>query len=483
MNPRPGIQVRTAAAVGSQQAARRRRDVLLFFVAQAMPLVVLCGCVGTAIPAERAARSELTGIKDRYRPDHAKPALPALTAASGLADYLRFGMFNSPRVEAAYHEWAASVEQITTARSRPDPRLTFKADIASMVMSVMAGLMVDLPGPEKLRAAGEIAAATSQARYYVFEMEVLRAAFAVKRVYYRLQFLEDNLRLQREMLTLLGDLEERARQQNAVGRATLQDVLRAQIEREQLKTRIENLEDSRGTLQAELKASLGLGAGEADPPVPATFTSSGEPLDHEGILESASRHNPRIQRMAADVRRAQSLLDLAHKAGVPDFSVGIEVDFKANPAMWTPSASVTLPVWRDKIAAGIAGAQAETRAATARLSQEEVELAAELAALLYLYRESTRDMELLEARLLPKGRQALEAARAGYANDKSRFSDVIDSYRQLLDFDLAFLEARTRRELALASLSLLIAGTPPPGSPLPNPAERANPVPSKEVSP
>ena len=144
---------------------------------------------------------------------------------------------------------------------------------------------------------------------------------------------------------------------------------------------------------------------------------------------------------------------------------------------------MTLPVWRDKIAAGIAGAQAETRAATARLSQEEVELAAELAALLYLYRESTRDMELLEARLLPKGRQALEAARAGYANDKSRFSDVIDSYRQLLDFDLAFLEARTRRELALASLSLLIAGTPPPGSPLPNPAERANPVPSKEVSP
>ena len=166
-----------------------------------------------------------------------------------------------------------------------------------------------------------------------------------------------------------------------------------------------------------------------------------------------------------------------------DFSVGIEVDFKANPAMWTPSASVTLPVWRDKIAAGIADAQAETRAATARLSQEEVELAAELAALLYLYRESTRDMELLEARLLPKGRQALEAARAGYANDKSRFSDVIDSYRQLLDFELAFLAARSRKELALASLSLLIAGTPPPGSPLPNPAERANPVPSKEVSP
>ena len=83
------------------------------------------------------------------------------------------------------------------------------------------------------------------------------------------------------------------------------------------------------------------------------------------------------------------------------------------------------------------------------------------------YRTSARAMDLLEARLLPKGRQALEAARAGYANAQSGFADVIAGYRQLLDFERTFLEARTSRELTLASLSLLIAGTPPPGSPLP----------------
>jgi outer membrane protein TolC len=405
-----------------------------------------------------------------------------LTNESKIDDYLRFAMLNSPRVEAGYYEWAAAVEQTTTARSRPDPRLTFKADIASMVISAMAGLMVDLPGPGKLRAAANAAAAESQERYFALEMEVLRTAFAVKSAYYRLQSLEDNIRVQRETLELLGDLEQLARQQNAAGRATIQDVLRALIEQEQLKTQIENLEDSRGTLLAELKAALGLGTDEADPPVPAEFTSSGETPDREKILQIALQRNPAIQQMAADVKRAQAMLDLARKAGVPDFSVGIEADLTASPTMWKPSASVTLPIRRDKIAAQIAAAQAGKHAAEARLSSEQVQLAAELAAMLYMYRENVRNMELLEGRLIPKGRQSLEAARTGYANGKSGFLDVIDGYGQLLGFDLALIEARTQKELALASLSLLIAGVPPQDSPTLAPAERSDRANPKEVS-
>jgi outer membrane protein TolC len=160
----------------------------------------------------------------------------------------------------------------------------------------------------------------------------------------------------------------------------------------------------------------------------------------------------------------------------------MEVDLKAVPTMWTPAASVTLPIWRDKIAAGIAGAQAGKRAAEARLTGEQVQLAADLATMLYMYRESVRNTRLLEDRLIPKGRQSLQAARAGYATGKSSFLDVIDGYRQLFGFDLTFIEARTQRELALASLSLLIAGVPPQGSPTLAPAGRTNQASPKEVS-
>ena len=82
-------------------------------------------------------------------------------------------MLNNPRVEAEYYAWAASVERITGARSLPDPRITFEADITDTVMSLMPGLMIDLPGPGKLRAAGDVVAAESRVAYFRFEIEVL----------------------------------------------------------------------------------------------------------------------------------------------------------------------------------------------------------------------------------------------------------------------------------------------------------------------
>ncbi len=428
-------------------------------------MIALVGCVGTPTPAERAARSDVALVSQRYRPGDAKPTLPALDATSPLADYLRFAMLNSPRVEAAYYDWAASVEAITPARSLPDPRLTFKSDIADTVMSLMPGLMVDLPGPGKLRAAGDAMAAESRVAYFGFEREILRTALAVKAAYYRLHFLEETIRVEKETLGLLTDLEQLALQQNAAGRVTLQDVLRAQIARYQVDTEITNLEDSRSALVAELKAALGLGPLDATPPIPETFEpSTGDPLPDE-LLATALTRNPSLRALEEDVLRAEASLGLARKSGVPDFSLGLEVDVKADPTMFRPSAGMTLPIWRDKIAAEIAGAQASKRAAAARLTAEQVQIAAELASMLFMFREAVRNDALLRDKLVPKAKQSLGAAQAGYVNGRAGFLDVIDAQRTLLEFELRGIEARTQRELALASLSLAIAGVPPAGAP------------------
>ncbi len=429
-------------------------------------LIAWAACSGTPTDSERAARTDVAVVSQRYRPGDAKPALPALTTASPLADFLEFAMLHSPRVEAAYYAWTAAVEQIAPARSLPDPRLTFEADITDTVETLMPGLMIDLPGPGKLRAAGDVMAAGSRSAYFGFEREVLRTALAVKGAYYRLHFLEETIRVQKETLRLLGEIEQLARQQNAAGRVSLQDVLRAQIARDQIETQLANFEDSRGTLAAEWKAALGLGPAEFDPPLPQSFEPSvGEPRADD-LLATALRRNPDLRAMESDVRSAEASLALARKSGVPDFSIGAEVDVKASPVMVRPTAGMTLPIWRDKIAAQIAGAQAGKRAAEARLTAEQVAIAAELASMLYMYRESVRNDALLTEKLVPKARQSLDAARSGYVNGRAGFLDVIDAQRTLLDFELMGIEARTQRELALASLSLAIAGVPPPNAPL-----------------
>ncbi len=437
---------------------------------------LLAACSGAPLDAERAARDDLGAVRGTYPPAGARDTRPALTGTSPLADYLRFAMLSSPSVEAAYHDWSASVERITTARSLPDPRLTFEADIADLVMSLVVGLMVELPGPGKLRLAGEAAAHESRVRYFAFEREVLRAARSLKDAYYRLRFLAERLRVERETLDLLGELESLASQQNAAGRASLQDVLRIQIERAQTETRIANLEDSRAVLVAGLKAALGLGPGDPDPPIPERFEASTDTPQPEALLATALRRNPDLRMLEADVRRAESALALAGRAGVPDFAFGLDVDLDANPTILTPRASATLPIWRDKLAAQIAGAQAEKRSAEARLSAEQVRLAAELASMLYMYRESVRNEALLVERIIPRARQSLDAARAGYVTARSSFLDLIDAERSLLAFELALVEARTQRELALAALSLAIAGVPPGGAPVLGDAPETDPV-------
>ncbi len=428
--------------------------------------VLFTGCAGIPIPEETAARADFAGVAVRYRPGDAKPELPELTTESRLDDYLHFAIFNHPEIEAAYYDWFASIESVSVARSAPDPRLTFSADVTEFFKPVVAGLMIDLPGPGKLRAAGQAAAAGSQERYFLFESAILRTAYAVKSAYYRLKFLEDTIAIQQQNLKLLGELEDSARQIYSTGRTTLQDVLRVQIEQDQLTNRIDNLLDSRTALRAELKAALGLDSSDEDPPVPIQFDESGESPDEEKIFEQALQRNPAIQRMKAEVYRAGAMIKLARKAGVPDFSLGMEAGFTSGPTMLTPSASITLPVWRDKIAAQIASAQAVERAADARLSTEKILLATDLATMLFTYSESVRNVEFLENLLIPKGQQSLQAAHAGYASGKTSFLDVIDSYRQLTGFDLSLVEARTQRELALSYLSLLIAGVPPQGSPV-----------------
>lgn len=442
-------------------------------------LAGISGCTGTPTASERQARSDVDTVRSMYRPGEAKPALPRLSEHSTLSDYLRFAMLNNPRVEAEYYAWAASVERITGARSLPDPRITFEADITSMIETVMPGLMIDLPGPGKLRAAGDVAAGESRASYFKFEIEVLRTAMALKSAYFRLHFLEDTLRVQRETLTLLGDLETQAQQQVAAGRSGIQDVLRAQIDREQLTTQIANLEDSRSVLLAEFRSALGLRPDDPTVPVPSTFEASQPPPPADQILALAAAHNPQLRQMEAEVRRGEAMIDLARTSRVPDFSIGIEADVKASPVMWRPTGSITLPMWRDKIAAEIAAAQFEKRSSEARLSAEQIGLAADLASMLYVYRESTRNIDLYATTLLPKARQSLDAARSGYAAGRSSFLDVIDAERQLLVFDLSLVEARTQRELSLASLSLLIAGTAPEGAPILQTA----PAPSKEANP
>jgi outer membrane protein, heavy metal efflux system len=426
--------------------------------------LLLAGCKGIPVKGEREARQQVGEVAKAYRPDGKRPPLPVLTTNSGLADFLTYALLNQPRVEAAYFDWVASVERITVQRSLPDPQLTFQMDIQDVVTSVMPGLMMNFPGLGKLRAAGEQAAAASQAGYFAFKAASLESAYDFKRAYYRLYFLEEKIRVNRQNLSLLVDLERLARTQNEVGKATLQDVLRAQIEQSRLNNEILNLEDSREPLLAQFRAALGLGPKDPTPLVPTRFESTPLDIPADKLLEQALAENLRLKAMTADVHAAEAAIRLAYKARMPDTSIGLMADAKMDPILYRPWGTVSVPLWRDKLAAQVAEAQANKGAGEARLSAEQISLAVDIAQRAFVYRETTRNLELLQRELLPKQRQSLEFARSAYLAGQVDFLNLTDTEQTLLRFDLDQVEARTQRELSLAELSLIMQGMSPSGS-------------------
>jgi outer membrane protein TolC len=449
--PRRGVRVRT------------RRTAWLAATGAA---VIVVGCHGVPTKTERAAREDFREVTERYQPDGKPPVLAELKADSTLSNYLAYAMLNSPRVQAAYYDWAVSIERITVERSLPDPKLTFESDIADAVMTVMPGLMQDFPGPGKLKARGNMAAAESRTQYFAFEAAVLQTALELKRSFFELHFLDERLRINRENARFLGDLESIARAQNETGKVTLQDVLRAQLERDRLSNEITNSEDSRRPMLARFKAALGLTHDQPDPPVPEGFESSTLNPDTEDLLKTAFARNPRLKAMEAEVRAAQAAIGVADKEKAPDFSLGLMADARAAPTMFRPLASVSLPIWRDRIAAQIAQAQANKRAAEARLTSEQIMLTVDFAMKTYDYREVSRLLALLQNQLIPKAGKSLEIARSSYLSGQTDFFNLIDAERTLLNFQLSGVEARTRREIILAELSLMIAGVPPTGAPV-----------------
>jgi cobalt-zinc-cadmium efflux system outer membrane protein len=185
--------------------------------------ILLAGCKGVPTEGERAARADLEQVTSAYGGNTYPKSLPNLTTNSLLSDFLQYAMLNQPSVGAAYFDWAAAVERITVERSLPDPKLTFQAYITDSLTSLMPGLMQEFPWPGKLKAAGDVATAEARSKYFGFESAALTAAFSVKQSYYQLWFLEDKIRINREMLGLLADIEKSARARNESRRLAATD--------------------------------------------------------------------------------------------------------------------------------------------------------------------------------------------------------------------------------------------------------------------
>jgi outer membrane protein TolC len=424
--------------------------------------LLLAGCVAASHEEQAAAaRVQQTGAV--LRPAGRKPELPVLTADSPLSDYLRYALLNHPQVGAAFYDWRAAVEAITPARSLPDPQLTFQADIADTLMTFMPGIMFDFMTRGKRVAMGREAAAASEVAYRNYATTVLRTAATVRKAWIELAYVDEALRLREASLGAIDQSAALNASDYATGRgmATLGTQVLFLNSTAQVRATIAALEDRRVTARTEFKSALGLSPDDADPPWPhLVLTTTPLPPEPE-LWRAAKAVNPELASMRAMVEMAMAGVEVANTTGTPDFALGAMIDLKADPLMVRPTANLTLPIWRDKIAATIAAAEARRDAAVARLNAEQLNLAAELAQMLYMVRESERMISYLEGTALPNLERSLASAEAAYQSGMDGPGMIPQTRLMALGMRLERLEALRQRETAVTDLLLMIADVAP----------------------
>jgi len=447
-----------------------RQGVALLFTGGVLFLV---GCRGIPTKGEKIARRDHGEIAERFRPSGHLPTLPLLAASSSPDDFLRYAVLRHPKVEASYYEWAASIERITVARSLPDPVFTLgvdvqkglEEDVANMVMALMGGVMMELPGPGKLRARAELQTGESKAQFARFQLASIEAALGARNAYYELFLVEQRVAITDSNLAFVRDIEESARRRSEAGLSKLQDVLQAESDGARLESDLANLKDERVALLAAWKSALGIAPTEVDPPTPETYQFTPEDGASTATLAQVMENNPRLRIMQAEIKRAEAGIAVAYKSRVPDFSLGLEAEAPRtigaeNPrdTVWKPRLGVTVPIWRDRIAAEIAEAEAMKMAARADYSSEQLELAREFALNSFRIREATRNLAVLRETLIPRQREIVELAQRGYQGGVTTFFELIEQQRRLLDLELMEAESIAERELKIGELNLLLAG-------------------------
>jgi outer membrane protein TolC len=190
-----------------------------------------------------------------------------------------------------------------------------------------------------------------------------------------------------------------------------------------------------------LNASLGRGAAEL---VPALEYKGVQliPPPVEVVLERAGALRPELAAGRAEVRRAEAETDIMRSMYLPMGIVRAGPAYTMTDGMGVMAmVGVTIPLWRGRLGAGVAEAEAMTRMARADLEamrrMAEGEAASTRQALI-----AARERWLaLRDDVLPRARQAIEPSLGSYAAGQLPLVSVIEALRTFWTTQSELIEA------------------------------------------
>jgi cobalt-zinc-cadmium efflux system outer membrane protein len=383
---------------------------------------------------------------------------PDLPSPLSLADVIRVASERRDEIQAARARARAGEARPAIASALDDPMISPSLDhlpfmLGGADVSITIEQQISLSGIRRHRrtsALADLERLRADANRTVLDVGAQAAnAFLMLQERRRTQALVS------EQIAFARDVVSAANARYASGTAPQSDVLRAEVEVARLNARARALVSEVGGAAAMLNTSLAL---DPDLPVPdlapLAFT---QPVPSWSVIKTALASRPELTAGRAEITSADANVQVMRDMFRPMATIRTGPSYTmADGRGWMAMVGLSLPIWRGKLRAGVAEAQAmramseaDLRAMTRMIEGDAAVAVNQLLA--------TRDRQTaLTTDVLPRARMAIEPAVAGYTAGQLPLVSVIEAVQALWLVQADLIAADTELGLAWARLGRAI---------------------------
>jgi outer membrane protein TolC len=258
-----------------------------------------------------------------------------------------------------------------------------------------------------------------------------------------------------EQLAFARSVVSAANARYASGTAPQSDVLRAEVEVARLEATARALVGEVRGAEAMLNTSLAL---DADTPVPLLSPLTlAQPIPAWSSIRSALTARPELAAGRAEIVRAEAEVQVMRDMFRPMATIRTGPSYTmAEGRGWMAMVGLSLPIWRGKLKAGVAEAEAMRAMSEANLRAMTRMIEGDAAAAISQLQAARDRQAALTADVLPRARLAIEPAVASYGAGQLPLVSVIEAIQALWGVQSDLIAADTQLGLAWARLGRAI---------------------------
>jgi len=369
-------------------------------------------------------------------------------------------MRHHPAIAAAEVKVERMKAMIPQAEALPDPMIKATggrlAETAAGRVDAMLGAEQRLPFPGKRRAAGAVAEAGVKSAQAELENIRLTIAAQVRTVYWNYYLASKSIDVLEQSKVVLTDLQNSVDIRVRASKASQQDLLRVINSISDLERRLITTQQLRESAVARLNSML-------HRPVNASLPEPRWSASMMSLSKTDEMSHPEIEAAKSRVAMFEARMKKAQLDRNPDFTVGLQYGAVSESGMamsasgrdqFGATVGLTIPLWREKLDAAEREAEAGMIESRNTLAAVRNDLSYRVVDARARVDSARKIVKLFDESILPDAEQAYELSLKEYSADTAGFLDVIDAWRQTLNYQLQQEENRSALGSAVAAYRL-----------------------------